>query len=346
MSYFWKCPSCQLDNLTAESFCKRCGGKRPILPAPGAPETVTPVEAPAPQKSRLWLWIVLVLIFCAAAGSAGYYFWNKQKEKKDAQAYIQHDGTAFGAVLAEVNGLSTDKDLTDSTKKAGDSLDVFLKKAEDESAKSEQALVLVRTTKTENAAVRPGQLVAGVDTMIKGYYPSLEEQVDKYNSYLAYETQSLRISKDFMDEMDKTKTIFRDVQSPEELGRASDSVAKSLDTVAGKLEALTPPAGLEDSQKKYVSMVRDISKRFSDLSTSIQEKDMVKLQAALAALDSMDSDMTQRKQDVEDVEKYYFEQMHSRFVELQKNADTVKTEITRAAIEQGTPVPVMTIEGW
>ena len=151
MSNFWRCSACSSDNVSTDAFCKRCGG-RSNFSSSDVSGVATPIEA-TPRKGRVGLWIALILIFCVAAGSAGYYFWNKQKEKKDAQAYIQEEGTAFGVVLTSVNGLSTEKNVTDSGVKGSDGIDVFLKKVEDEAAKSEQALALIRTTKSGTESI-------------------------------------------------------------------------------------------------------------------------------------------------------------------------------------------------
>lgn len=335
----WSCAKCGEINAPLSGYCRKCGDTHAI-------DGVTMTPSPKSGSGVIVVVIAVVLIsLLVAGGVAGYYFWDKAKTKEAAQIYVKAEGEAFGRIVGQLNGLSTDKDVSND-EKGGVSIDVLVGKIQDEEVKSAKVLAEIKASKEANGAQKANDLVSGTDGLLKKFLPTLEEHVGTYHAYLVYKIGDGKAYKKFSEEIEKTETVFNNAKTDEDLIKAIDARTATVRVFIDDLKLLTPPAGLEELQKKEIERDERLIVLMNELKKAVQNKSEDQLNSAITNIDDFTAGATKYSDDANQMAEYYFDRMHSRFMELQKDADTIKTELSRLSFELPAQMTAVSIEGW
>lgn len=332
----WSCPKCGTINSPTDMFCKKCGNAKNVMPG------TLGVESGSSWKKGVIIAIsVLALLGIVVAG--GYYFYVS-KQKKDAKAYLDSESKAFAESINLVNALSTEKDLGDDDKKY-DNLDLFFKKIEEEKNNSDKAVAGITAVKVKNETLKPNKFVAGIDKILKGYYEGISRNIEKYNKYLAYGLALTQEERTVKAEADKLQQIFKNPSSVEEASKMVKEFIAMETSALERYRNIPEPDGYQEIKQKSIAEMEKLINIFSDFSKAIDSKDTTKVIQAGDAIDEFFEDDTVSKE-IEELEKYFFEQMHKSFESSRKDAENVKTEFVRAGFELKAEIPTISVEGW
>lgn len=335
----WSCPKCGENNLENNRYCRKCGSENNISAPNQANSNVEYVS----QKSGIWKWILIVFLIVALAGgaAAGWYFWNINKQKKEARTYLANESKAFSNSIALINDLSTEKKLA---YKSSESKEVFLKKMEEEKGRSEKALAEIKVTRGKNSQTVAGEMAAGASAFLKQYYQEAEEKVSAYNSYISYECEVLKLNISMDGELDKVDAIFKNSKDPKSVAKSMREGQKVMQNFSEQFKAVLPPPGLEEAHNKETAIWERIVSSLDVIASGLENLSLAEVQRGGDIMDEALSD--KNMDEVDQLREYYIDEMHKKFSGLRGKADNIKTEFIKSGAGLGAEVANMNIEGW
>lgn len=335
----WACPKCGENNLESNRYCRKCGTESGLLLAnPGAPSAdyVSP-------KSGAWKWILIIflILFLIGGAAAGWYFWNVNKQKKEARAYLVNESRAFSNTINLVNDLSTEKELA---YKSTESKEVFLKKMEEEKGRSEKALAEIKTTREKNGQAIAGEMALGSAALLKQYYQEAEEKLSGYNSYISYECAVLSVNISLDKELDKVDAIFKNSKDPIAVSKSIRESQKIMQDFSGQFKALTPPVGLEEAHGKEAAVWEKIISSMDVIAGGLDKLSLTEVQRGGDLMDEALSD--KNLDEIDQLREYYIDEMQKKFSSLRGKADNIKTEFIKTGAGLNAEIASVSIEGW
>jgi flagellar basal body-associated protein FliL len=326
----WNCQRCGEKNANEDAFCVKCGGGR-----------FASNGTKAKRSKGKWIIFILLGLALIAAILGGSYYWSVQNQQKVAVNYLENESKAFGNSVSLVNTLSTEKAIENTDQND----DLFVKKLEEERNNAEKALNETTATKEKNSKASTNKLVVTVDALLKQYYADASTQLDTYNKYISYKTDLAREDVAFQQDISKLDTIFKNAKSLDDVSNSLKALQNSLAGAIDKYNSITPPAGLEDAHGKGVALVQKLNSIFSEMTSAIDAKDKDKLLKADSDLRDFMSNEKAFKE-ITQLEDYYFDQLHNKFINLRKTADNAKSEITKVSATMNVQTVSINIEGW
>lgn len=360
-----KCFHCGQLNANSNAFCQGCGKK--LHEPTGINQTVVesqpvainqPVVAnavnesanlnqsmePVAQKSgsiaKTLLTIVGLLACLGAMAGAGYFGYN-YKQKKDAKAYIQAVSADFSKTVEDINKLSTENRLEDKD----DNIDLFTKKLEEEKNRVDIAKNDIKNGKNNLNNQKAGKLVSATDSLVRQYYDESTEKVDSYGQALDYEIVVNKEMSKFVIQVDKMKAEVKAINNLEELKKSLTFLRDTIDAANNSLKAMTVPSGREESHNKTIKFFESFSINLTNMLNAIAENNQAKFIENANKLDEFLVDDKSLK-DVDQLEDYYYDEIHKKFSSLREKADKIKSELIGYKTTLKAEVPDMNIEGW
>lgn len=331
----WSCPNCGAANYSSEGFCKACGH--------GNNSAISFVQ-PQRSNAKKIILIIIIGLFLAGGSSVGAYYYYTYDLKKKSGAYIMTEGKIFADSVGSVNGLSTEKDIAQD-ESTNDNFDLFFKKIEAEKNVASKALAEINASKEKSDSTKSTKMVAGLDAILVQYYEDISKQLDKYDKYLTYGMALTQEEKTSKAEREKIEELFKNPKSPEEVSKLLKESIRMMNESLNRYKAIPEPAGYEEIKKKDVDATEKLIKLFSDFSEAFDAKNLEKMGQAAGALDEFLANDRLVK-DIDELEKYYFDQMHNEFLGIRKKAENIKTEFIKAEISLDVDIPNIDIETW
>jgi hypothetical protein len=330
----WVCPYCKGLNGQGNHYCSQCGYEL-------SPDAHVQI---APRHNGLVIAVVSIItaFFLLVAGVGGYYVLHKKSERKEAVAYLQSRNKTLAASVALINQLSTERELRTGQ---GEDLREFLQRLEDEEIKAQKAFAQIKQIREEENKAKDNSLVNWVAMLDDNYYRQAEDSLRTYNQYISYRVGRQNNLVVFDQEVNKLETIFKSVRNEKEMSNSLLSLSKAMDDSAFRMKSLVTPSGLEESRDKSTQLIVEFSRIMKEYAASFESKDMERLMRA-------DSDLkTYLTNDaafleVDNLERYYFDGLHTRFIELRRDADSYRTELIRSGVELDSDIIPVDIEGW
>lgn len=331
----WTCPKCQVTNQASEEFCKNCGHQK------GTSGSIT-IDQPKKSKTKkiiIWVVSILLLVAVAAGGGYAYYVYNL---KKQAKSYLSNESSAFANSISIVNDLATEE-LVD-VEDRDENFDLYLKKLEEERNKAEKALAEIREIRQKNEQATSNKKVSSIDSLLKDYYETIEEDVDRYTQFYVYDYATSEASKELDDAFEKMGNVFRGTGGPEELVNQLKEALKLIEDAKAKTEAVAVPSGMEEYHEKGIKMYDDLIYIHKELIDAIEKEDLMKLQSLMFG-----DRLNQIEKGVDESRKLYefhFDEIHKEFEESRKSAENVKNELIKAGVEMDVTIQSANIEAW
>lgn len=358
------CTYCGEKNASANAFCKKCGHilhNEPVAGQPAValanqqrpPSAATPSAAIPPEpsdpaapekpsgKMRGILMIIIILAFLAVAAGV-VYVWYSHLIRQEARNYLAVSSDNFMKTVVDINQLSTEMAIDDQT---DENIELAVKRNEEEESRiavlQEDIKVAVESLNRNKA----NRLVEPMDNLLRQFYDECKEKNNIYGRYVDYNLKTGREMAKFEEEMEKIRRNYQSANSITDLRNIFVALRDSIDSANNNLKIIEPPAGLEQAHNKSIQMFTDISRSLTGIVGAIDENNEQKLNEALNNLEDTFSD-TKAIKDIEELENYYFDELHKKFVTLREKADKIKGEFIEYKATLKAEIKDVNIEGW
>lgn len=328
----WQCPSCGEINSMQNSFCKKCGQSHD--------------QAFKSGGGILWKVIIgFILILLIGGGVfAGYLYWNKKTEEKQAKAYIQDEQKIFSDSVNAINGLSTETDLVkkyDSEKNK----DLVVEKLNTEKTKAGDVTISISKMQQDSSQIKSNSKVDALNYLVKSYFVDAEKLTKKYDVYTKFILDDAKINVALIKEDEAFSNKFKTIpESLEGLIGYFKALKTMIDSEISIYDTLETPDGLAD-YKKPIDELKIKSEQYGELISALEKEDLKKLKEISPDVKNWEAvaDATEKANGIlED----YFSQMHNEFSSLRTKADKIKSEFIMSGAAFAIQPIDFNIEGW
>lgn len=328
----WQCPSCGELNSTQNSFCKKCGYSHN--------------RASKNKGGILWKIIVscILLILIGGGAFAGYAYWNKKVEEKQAKIYIQDEQRIFSDSVNAINGLSTETDLVKKYD-SEENKDLVVEKINVEKTKSGEAVVNISKMQQDASQIKSNAKVDALNYLVKSYFSDAEKITKKYDTYTKFILDDAKITVALIKEDEAFSNKFKTVpESLEGLIGYFKALKDTLDKEIALYNTLETPDGLAD-YKKPIDELKIKSEQYGELINALEKEDLKKLKEISPDVKNWEA-VANATEKANGIVADYFSQMHDEFSSLRTKADKIKSEFIMSGAAFAIQPIDFNVEGW
>lgn len=337
------CPHCKSENSNADAFCKECGELLNIKAATTEIEEedleAEVEDSPNGTKKVVIISIGVLAVFAAIIGFGYYYLFTKSHD--EAKAYMQESVSDFDLVISDLNTLSTEKNLSKPDIEVEKSIETL---SSETSAVEKLQHDITRARENQGKRSVPKE-VSPIDTLLRQFYSDTQDTSEGYKQYLDYKLKSATEMSRYMQETQKLRSNMRSFISADQVVIIFLQLKENVNTARSSLQALDPPTGLEEIHSKRIGMLTDFDNSLSKVIEAIKQGNISKIYESIDGLVSYLEDSKTVKE-INDLEQYYYEEMHKKFLSLGARADMIQDEFVISRCSLKADIKEVKIEAW
>ncbi|HBP00617.1 MAG TPA: hypothetical protein DD454_00140 [Candidatus Moranbacteria bacterium] len=281
----------------------------------------------------------LVVLFALISTSVPiFYFFQKNKQVEAERDYLKKINSDFSSSIVLINGISSETRM-----EFGEDPDLYLKKAQDELDKTNEAIETVKAGLAGIDKEIRDKPVGGADGELEDFYRNALDSLEEYRTFISYSVDGSDTGVFLFDKIRKLESDYvrGNIKSDDEYYRIlRDFMGESM----SKIENLTPPDGLAGQNAKDIEDYKKMKSLIDNIVMAYDDKNNAELSKALKDFDEyMESG---NDDESEEAEKEYFAALHQKFSDLRMEAVSVQQSLVGWGRELEMNLRVSVIDIW